>query len=64
VTPGQEIVLSDDAISFAQATIALLRDPAHRARLGQAARELVCQRYDWSVIVPRLLRVYQELGVG
>jgi len=64
VTPGQEIVLSDDAISFAQATIALLRDPAHRARLGQAARELVCKQYDWSVIMPRLLRIYQELGVG
>jgi glycosyltransferase involved in cell wall biosynthesis len=64
VTPGQDIVLSDDAISFAQATIALLRDPAHRARLGQAARELVCQQYNWPVILPRLLRVYQELGVG
>ncbi len=63
-TPGQEIILADDAISFAQATIALLRDPAECTRLGQAAHDLVCQQYDWSVIVPRLLHVYQELGLG
>ena len=63
-TPGQEIILADDALSFAQATIALLRDPGGRARLGQAAHDLVCQQYDWPVILPRLLHVYQELGLG
>ncbi len=63
-TPGQELILADDAISFAQATIGLLRDPAGRARLGKAAHDLVCQQYDWTVILPRLLRVYQELGLG
>ncbi len=62
--PGQEIILADDATSFAQATIALLRDPASRARLGQAARDLVCKQYDWSVIWPRLLHVYGEMGLG
>jgi glycosyltransferase involved in cell wall biosynthesis len=63
-TPGHEIVIADDASSFAQATIALLRDPAGRARLGQAARDLVCKQYDWSVILPRLLHVYREMGLG
>jgi glycosyltransferase involved in cell wall biosynthesis len=64
VTNGQEIVLADHTTAFAQATIALLRDPAQRARLGQAARALACNEYDWSVIVPRLVRVYEELQRG
>jgi glycosyltransferase involved in cell wall biosynthesis len=64
VTNGQEIVLADYATAFAQATIALLRDPAQRSRLGQAARALACNEYDWSVIVPRLVRVYEELQRG
>jgi glycosyltransferase involved in cell wall biosynthesis len=63
VSSGREVILADDATSFAQGTIALLRDPAHRARLGQAARELVCQQYDWPVIVPRLLEAYAEMGL-
>ncbi len=62
--PGQEIILADDVTSFAQATIALLRDPASRKRIGQAARDMVCKQYDWSVIIPRLLRVYGEMGLG
>jgi glycosyltransferase involved in cell wall biosynthesis len=64
VTNGHEIVLADHATAFAQATIALLRDPAQRSRLGQAARTLACNEYDWSVIVPRLMRVYKELERG
>lgn len=64
VTNGQEIVLADHATAFAQATIALLRDPAQRARLGQAARTLACNEYDWSAIVPRLVQVYKELKRG
>jgi hypothetical protein len=35
-----------------------------RQELANAALHRVCERYDWSVIVPRLLRVYQEMGVG
>ena len=64
VTSGSEIILADDATSFAQATIALLRDPAQRSRLGKAAQNIVCKRYDWSVIMPRLLKTYQEMGLG
>jgi len=64
VTSGREMILADDAISFAQATITLLRDPALRRELASAALRQVCDRYDWSVIIPRLLNVYQEMGLG
>jgi glycosyltransferase involved in cell wall biosynthesis len=64
VTSGREMILADDAISFAQATITLLRDSKLRQGLASAAHQLVCERYDWSVIIPRLLHVYQEMGLG
>ncbi|MCE7947076.1 MAG: glycosyltransferase [Chloroflexi bacterium CFX4] len=60
---GQEAILADDALSFAQAVIALLKDPDRRAALGKAARQLVQTHYDWSAIVPCLLKVYERLGV-
>src|SRR5262249_8021475 len=64
VTSGQEMILADDAMSVAQATVTLLRDAALRRELAKAALRRVCDRYDWSVIVPRLLHVYQEMGLG
>jgi polysaccharide biosynthesis protein PslH len=64
VSSGREILLADTAARFARATVALLRDPAQRVQLGQAAQELVRQQYDWSVIVPRLLAVYQRMSLG
>lgn len=63
VTTGVEIMLADNADSFAQATIKLLADPALRQRLGQAAQQLVEDQYDWSVILPRLLHIYVEMGL-
>ncbi len=60
---GQEAILADDALSFAQAVIALLKDPDRRAALGKAARQLAQTRYDWAAIVPCLLKVYERFGV-
>ncbi len=48
--------------AFAAAVVALLDDPARGARLGHAARALMVARYDWSVVTPALLRVYERLG--
>ncbi|PJF43155.1 MAG: glycosyl transferase family 1 [Candidatus Thermofonsia Clade 1 bacterium] len=59
---GREAIIADDALSFAQAIIGLLKDPARRAALGAAARQLAQARYDWSAILPCLLRVYERLG--
>lgn len=60
---GREAIIADDALSFAQAIIGLLNDPDRRAALGAAARQLVQARYDWSVIVPCLLKLYERLGL-
>jgi len=63
VSSGREMILADDAESFAHAVVGLLQNPSRRASIGQAARKLVCEQYDWSVIVPRLLKVYGEMGL-
>jgi polysaccharide biosynthesis protein PslH len=50
-TPGQEVILADDAAAFANAAIRLTgpnggTTPEGEA-LGQAARHLILRRYDW-----------------
>ena len=60
VTDGREMVLVDDdaPLAFAEAAVALLRDPDRRAELGRAARAFVETNYDWRVIIPRLEALY------
>ena len=62
VQDGVHVRLADDAPALAAAAVELGRDRAQRQRLGQAARELVLQNYDWPVIAPRLLALYERLG--
>lgn len=62
VTHDQELVLvrDNDPGAFARAVVALLRDPARRARLGANARAFVEAHYDWRVIIPRLEALYAQ----
>jgi glycosyltransferase involved in cell wall biosynthesis len=60
---GEHCLLADDAADFAEATLRLLEDRALGQRLGAAGRVLACERYDWTVIVPQLEALYQELIV-
>ena len=64
VQSGRELLLAAEAASFAEAVLLLLRDPNQRTRLAVQAQAVVQTQYDWSVILPRLLNVYRELGVG
>ena len=50
VTNGRDIVLADDPQSFADAVVHLIRDRGARAGVEAAARRLVVDRYDWSVV--------------
>jgi glycosyltransferase involved in cell wall biosynthesis len=61
LVPGRELVVADGAVAFADAVVALLRDPARRAELGAAGRAAVVARYDWQVILPALEDVYREV---
>lgn len=52
VTHGEDILLADDAESFAESVASLLRDTSRRDTFGRAAAALAA-RYDWSVIARR-----------
>jgi polysaccharide biosynthesis protein PslH len=50
LVPGRHFLQADDPEDFAQAVVALLRDPARRAELGAAGRRLVAERYSWGQV--------------
>lgn len=60
---GSEILIADSAAQFAAATLALLRDPELRARLGAAGRQAVRERYGWGAIGDGLL-AFVEAAAG
>ena len=56
--------IADDAEDFARACIALLQDDDRRRELGARAIAAVGKHYDWRVLMPTLLRVYESLAGG
>lgn len=60
----QAMIMADTADTMAEAITNLLRDPAQRRELGESARAIVRQHYDWSVLIPRLLAAYKDSGIG
>jgi polysaccharide biosynthesis protein PslH len=61
VTSGKELIIADSHVDFAEATVRLLKDETERLKLGRQAHAFVNSRYDWSAIVPRLERVYNNI---
>jgi polysaccharide biosynthesis protein PslH len=61
VEDGRNIVLAEDAESFAASVIRLLRDPDLAERIGSEARAMVAERYDGSRIARGLLEFYAAL---
>jgi glycosyltransferase involved in cell wall biosynthesis len=56
---GRDLVRADSAAEFADAIIALRRDPARRQALGQNARRAVAP-YDWRLIGEQFCRVVAD----
>jgi glycosyltransferase involved in cell wall biosynthesis len=57
---GRELLIRDDAASFATACLDLLRDPVLCERLGLAARAKVEDQYDRGPMVARIERQIRE----
>jgi glycosyltransferase involved in cell wall biosynthesis len=47
---GQDIVLADDPMSFAEQVIGLLEDPVRRKTMGEAAYRRVRERYSYDTL--------------
>jgi glycosyltransferase involved in cell wall biosynthesis len=57
----QTISVCDEAKPMADEIIRLLENPGHRQEMSAAAKAYVRQYYDWKVLIPDLLHIYQEL---
>ncbi|MGH2519883.1 MAG: glycosyltransferase family 4 protein [Chloroflexota bacterium] len=64
VHSGEELLVADSSVTFAEAAIRLMRDAPLRRRLGARARENAAATYDWCVLAPALLGVYGRLLAG
>ncbi len=58
------MIIADDVRDFAVAIQELLDNSEKRQELGNIARKMVKNQYDWSVLIPQLLGAYQEVGIG
>ena len=54
VTSDEQLVLADGPVEFARSVLDLLRNRDRRRRLERAARALVLDRFDWSVVAREL----------
>jgi glycosyltransferase involved in cell wall biosynthesis len=62
---GVSAIFADDAAAFAQACLALLRDPMRQRSMGHAARELIRKRYERAAVISRIRKlVASTKGVG
>lgn len=62
--PFEAITLADEASTFAQAIINLLRNEADWQRQGQAGRRFVLANFDWETAVQRYEQTLLELAKG
>ncbi len=61
VQNDRDILIADDVMSFVAGVARLLREPETAARIGNAARDTVINRYDNDTLARGLLRFYESL---
>ena len=59
--PGKEILIADDPAAFAGNVVELLRDPARRKAMGEAAHNRVLQDYDVRALERAVAGAFQSL---
>jgi sugar transferase (PEP-CTERM/EpsH1 system associated) len=64
VKHGENILLADTPEDFAGQTVALLRDPVRRDRIGAAAHKMVVESYSWAAVARRFGEVLERVRVA
>jgi glycosyltransferase involved in cell wall biosynthesis len=59
--PGEEILIADDPATFARNVVELLRNPARRKAMGEAAHSRVAQHYDVRTLERLIAGVFRGL---
>jgi glycosyltransferase involved in cell wall biosynthesis len=62
VCHGQELLIADTAQEFADSVVRLLKDPELRRGMVDHAYQLVSQKYDQAVILPRFLNLAEAVA--
>jgi glycosyltransferase involved in cell wall biosynthesis len=56
------LLIADTPQDFALAVLRLLREADLRQRLADAAYQLACDNYDWAVVMPRFLKLVDQVS--
>ncbi|HEY2150036.1 MAG TPA: glycosyltransferase [Vicinamibacterales bacterium] len=64
VADKEHLTLADEPSRFASAVVELIRDETRRKQLGDAARALVVNRYDWSAVAGSLEHALLRFAAG
>jgi sugar transferase (PEP-CTERM/EpsH1 system associated) len=60
VEHGREVLIADDPVRFAAEVLRAIGDAGLRRTLTERGRQFVEERYDWSVIVPKMEEAYSK----
>lgn len=55
---GREVLIADDPNAFASAIAMLMRDNARARTLGENARKLAVEKYEWKKLIPQFEMLY------
>jgi glycosyltransferase involved in cell wall biosynthesis len=58
---GAAVLAPDDSQGYADAVVALLKDPDRRQELGKRARRVAEEELDYRLLAKRLLAVYESV---
>ncbi len=62
VEAGRHLLVADEPSDFAVAVVRLLAERALRDRLASHALQLVSEKYDWPVLLPRFVALVERVA--
>jgi sugar transferase (PEP-CTERM/EpsH1 system associated) len=64
VSHGQNVLIADEPVRFAQAVVHMIREVNARRRIEAEARRLVVERYDWSTVAQDFEDALARISAG
>jgi len=60
-THGENIVITDDSVEFAESVVRLMTDTEYNTRMSKHAKDFIVKNYDWDVIGNTLIDAYNRI---
>jgi glycosyltransferase involved in cell wall biosynthesis len=61
VTQGKDILIADSPMEFAKAVCRLIFEPELRDKLVENAHQLIVEKYNWAVVIPKFLHLIESI---